>query len=475
MASKNDTKPNILFILSDDQGPWAMHCAGNSELITPNLDRLANTGMRFSNFFCTSPVCSPARATLLTGRIPSQHGVLDWIADGDMGADNTIGWLSQEKIIEYLQGMPGYTDILAEHGWKCGLSGKWHLGDSRKPQKGFEYWYVHQCGGASYYGAPMIRDGKNVNEERYITDVITDEGIGYMEKTLEHDEPFYLGVHYTAPHAPWRNNNHPEEYLAMYDDCAFESVPDLPPHPWTSGGMERERFVEELKGYYASITAMDANIGRLIDWLEDNGLRENTLIIFTSDNGFCFGHHGIVGKGNGTRPVNMYEESVKVPAIFSQPGRIPMNVEMAALVSGYDFMPTLLDYVNLPNPEAEKLPGHSFKKLLLGESMDVRENLVVFDEYGPVRMIREKEWKYIHRYPNGPHELYDLVNDPNERINLINNNEMQEVVTSMKMNLEAWFVQYVDPSMDGTHEPVTGKGQIGLVGPAGKGKPSFKA
>lgn len=464
MASKDHTKPNILFILSDDQGPWAMRCAGNSELITPNLDRLALTGIRFSNFYCASPVCSPARATLLTGRIPSQHGVHDWIADGDMGADNTIGWLKQEKIIEYLKGMTGYTDILAAHGWKCGLSGKWHLGDSRKPQKSFESWYVHQCGGAAYYGAPMIRDGKVINEERYITDVITDEGLAYMNKMLENENPFYLGVHYTAPHAPWQNNNHPEHYLSMYENCPFESVPPL----------KNDDLRDQLKGYYASITAMDANIGRLVDWLEEKGLRENTLIIFTSDNGFCFGHHGVVGKGNATRPVNMYEESVKVPAIFSHPGRIPMNAVTDALVSAYDFMPTLLDYVQLPFPEGESLAGKSFKRLLLGDSMKERDHLVVYDEYGPVRMIREKEWKYVHRYPYGPHELYDILNDPGERVNLIDAEEQQDTVAAMKAKLEHWFVKYVDPHLDGTHEAVTGEGQIGLAGTAGKGQPAFK-
>jgi arylsulfatase A-like enzyme len=449
-----------------------MHCAGNSEIITPNLDRLAATGMRFSNFFCASPVCSPARASLLTGRIPSQHGVHDWIRDGDMGAENTIGWLQQEHIIEYLKGMTGYTDILAENGWECGLSGKWHLGDSRSPQKGFGSWYVHQCGGSSYYGAPMIREGRLVNEEGYITDLMTDEGIRFLKNTLDQDAPFYLSVHYTAPHAPWIDN-HPKEYLSLYNDCAFESVPDLPPHPWRQGKMERKDFIENLKGYYASISAMDANIGRLIDWVEANGLRENTLIIFTSDNGFCFGHHGIVGKGNGTFPQNMYEESVKVPAIFSQPGRIPQNVGTDALVSAYDFMPTLIDYVDLPYSVGKNLPGRSFKPLLLGEVPTERENVVVFDEYGPVRMIRTKEWKYVHRYPYGPHELYDFVDDPGEMVNLADRKEYQDTIVSMKYMLEDWFIQYVDPLLDGTHEAIKGNGQIGLAGPANKGRPSF--
>jgi arylsulfatase A-like enzyme len=128
------THTNILFILSDDQGAWAMGCAGNDEIETPNLDRLAETGMRFENFFCASPVCSPARATLLTGRIPSQHGIHDWLAAG-----NTTAAYEPERngeLTEYLVGQPGYTDYLAAAGYDCGISGKWHLGDSHHAQKG---------------------------------------------------------------------------------------------------------------------------------------------------------------------------------------------------------------------------------------------------------------------------------------------------------------------------------------------------
>ncbi len=134
MASRNPDRPNVLFILSDDHGLWALGCAGNPEIRTPNLDRLADEGTRFERFFCASPVCSPARASLLTGRIPSQHGVHDWIREGNVG----------EGAVEYLTGQRGYTEILAGHGYRCGLSGKWHLGDSQVPQKGFAHWYVHQ-------------------------------------------------------------------------------------------------------------------------------------------------------------------------------------------------------------------------------------------------------------------------------------------------------------------------------------------
>ncbi|HOM56655.1 MAG TPA: sulfatase-like hydrolase/transferase, partial [Candidatus Latescibacteria bacterium] len=142
---RHDERPNVVVILSDDQGPWAMRCAGNSELETPNLDRLAATGMRFDRFFCTSPVCSPARASLLTGRIPSCHGVHDWLAAG-----NTIAKYEPARngeLIDFLAGQPAYTDALAKAGYACGLSGKWHLGDCHRPRDGFVFWDAHAKGG----------------------------------------------------------------------------------------------------------------------------------------------------------------------------------------------------------------------------------------------------------------------------------------------------------------------------------------
>ena len=185
--------PNILFILTDDQGAWAMGCYGNPEIRTPNLDRLAAQGARFEHFFCASPVCSPARASLLTGRIPSQHGVHDYLCEGNGGCG--------QRAIQYLEGQTGYTDLLAAAGYQCALSGKWHLGDGAHPQKGFSFWYTHQKGGGPYYNAPMFRDGEPVIEERYITDVITDEALRFLDER-DREKPFYLSVHYTAPTAP---------------------------------------------------------------------------------------------------------------------------------------------------------------------------------------------------------------------------------------------------------------------------------
>jgi len=474
MASRDTSLPNVIVLLADDQGCWAMACAGNAEIRTPNLDRLAASGVRFESFFCVSPVCSPARASLLTGRIPSQHGVHDWLRAGNCHTETE----KNGRVIEYLMGQPGYTDVLAANGYVCGLAGKWHLGDSHRPQKGFTYWQVHASGGGPYYNWPKIRDGQVVTEPRYVTDVITDDALAFLDAQADEPTAFYLSVHYTAPHSPWERAHHPAE---IYDDyhahCPFESVPNPPPHPWQSNtapiGSDPVRRREQLSGYFAAITAMDAHIGRILDWLEARGLRENTLVFFTGDNGMNMGHHGVWGKGNGTFPLNMYDTSVKVPAIVSRPGHVPAGAVCDALLSHYDFMPTLLDYLEMENPEVARQPGRTFAPLLRGESIEGRENVVVFDEYGPVRMIRSRQWKYVHRYPYGPDELYDLVADPDEATNLFGRPEMAGQVQEMRARLEGWFICYVDPMFDGTHEPVTGRGQLGLAGPAANGEDNF--
>ncbi len=474
----SDSRPNILLILSDDQGAWALGCAGNREIETPYLDRLARTGMRFDSFFCTSPVCSPTRASLLTGRIPSQHGVHDWIAAGD-----TIARYEPDRNgerIQYLRGQPGYTDILKDAGYRCGISGKWHLGDSHNPQKSFEYWSVHAKGGGPYYGAPMIRDGEVYEEGRYVTDVITDNALGWLESRKERAEPFYLSVHYTAPHSPWSRENHPSDLFDSYHrGCSFESAPDSenPPDwvrhlsiPVPSARVRREY----LSGYYAAVTAMDRNIGRLLDWLESNGVRDNTLVVFTSDNGMNMGHHGVYGKGNATFPLNLFEESIKVPLLVSHPGRIPPGGVSGILASQYDFMPTLLEYVGLETPREPPLPGRSFAGTLGGAGDEGGEHVVVFDEYGPVRMIRNREWKYIHRFHQGPDELYHLTEDPAEGRNLAGVPDFRRTERELYNALKEWFARYADPARDGSREPVTGAGQIGLCGGSADRRARFR-
>ena len=171
-------KPNIIMILTDDQGYWSLGCTGNKEIRTPNIDTLAAGGVQLDNFFCVSPVCSPARASLLTGRIPSQHGIQDWLRVGNGDKKN-------DPPIDYLEGITGYTDILAKNGYTCGISGKWHMGATCKPQKSYSHWFVTPGGSGTYWNSGAFRATQQVQTEGYLTDVITDDALGFIDECAD--------------------------------------------------------------------------------------------------------------------------------------------------------------------------------------------------------------------------------------------------------------------------------------------------
>lgn len=475
-------RPNLLIIMSDDQGPWALGCAGTPELKTPNIDRLAAGGIRFENFFCVSPVCSPARASFLTGRIPSGHGVHDWIRRGNM--DDTRGrtWHGPEVRTEYLAGLTGFTDILAENGYRCAISGKWHLGAGDVPQKSHDFWCVHSLGGDSYTDYWVFDNSEHITRRtQYVSDYFTARAMDFLETHAQEnsDNSFCLSLHYTAPHAPWRESEQPPDIWNAYADTEFslpreEVNPIFGASPWNPAEDERR---ETIRGYFTTITAMDRCIGLLMDKLDALGLTENTMVIFTGDNGFNMGHHGILGKGNGTFPLNMYDESVKVPFIVYCPHRFPGGIVNNNLLSHYDFMPAILDYLELENPLDGQLPGRSFAPVLRGEKPDAVSNetegpeIVVCDEYGPNRMLRTPEWKYVQRYPRGPDELYCLADDPRESENLADDPRHQELRLDMRNRLSRWFERYAAPDLDGSKlTDCRGSGQLERLGTGKSGK-----
>ena len=512
MSENKKTPRNILFILTDDQGAWAMHCAGNDDIITPNLDRLAASGTRYENFYCVSPVCSPARASILTGKIPSEHGIHDWLDKGlideNCCSDDLLAafadddppfdyrWpkhaLKGDRAIRYLDGHRTFTEVLKENGYTCGISGKWHIGAAEQPQAGMEdFWKTLAIGGGDYYFQVVLEDGKmRPLPGRYITDYITDNALEFLE-TRDRSKPFCLCVNYTAPHSPWSESSHPEEYMSLYRDIPFDSIPEEPPHKWSPGADKTwaewssvphpgVRFIrakyapiretwseyrkESLTGYFAAVTAMDAQVGRLLDRLEADGIADDTLVVFTSDNGSNMGHHGIFGKGNGTYPVNMYETSTCVPAIFSCPGTVPAGRVLPNIRSHYDLFETLLDFVGVGFEKSPDMPGESFAEELRGGGSPDQSDAVVFDEYGGTRMISTRDpsgrKKLVWRGEDGPNEFYDLTSDPGERINLIDDPTRSDEIGALKKRLTEWFDRYVDPRFDGSKEDVRGKGQI---------------
>jgi len=495
-------RKNVIMIMSDDQGAWTLGCSGCPEAHTPNIDRLAETGVRFDNYFCVSPVCSPARASIFTGNIPSAHGIADWLDNGDIDASKyevtrTPAYASEKEAINYLDGQLTYTDVLAENGYTCALAGKWHLGNSVQAQHGFSEWYTVPLGHSAYIDPPVIEDGEVIQGKGFITDLITDKTISYLKelgpKSQREDAPFYISVHYTAPHSPWGKLTQPAEWYDYYKDCKFDSVPVCEIHknavfscesPYFAFGAEAteqdDLRRELLSGYFGAIAAMDRGIGDIYRELERQQLLKDIIIIFTSDNGMNTGHHGIWGKGNGTYPQNMYDTSVKIPFIMSCPGILGQNEVRKNLYSHYDLFPTLVDMLDLKLTKEEimtieNLPGQSYYSQLKKEERDDEEKfVVVYSEYGPVRMLRNKDWKYIHCYPDGPDELYDLSHDPDEENNLINDPAQKMRINRMKFELERWFFNYVDPNRDATKDNNFGKGQIYLAGTAAKGRENFK-
>lgn len=459
--------PNIVLILLDDMGFWTVANSGNHEIKTPNIDKLGARGLFFNNCYCVSPVCSPARASLYTGRIPSQHGVIDWIRKGSVLSE-------EDRPVEYLAGMRSFTDVLAENDYFCGLIGKWHLGDSYTPQKGFKHWTVTPKGSDSYYGAKLFRKGKEEIIERYLTDELTDDAIAFVAEHSTEEAPFHLSLNYTAPHRPWHQSQHPKEFWDLYDECEFNCCPDLPRHPWqiNNGMYPGEDRGEMLRGYSTALSAADAGIGKLYKELERLNIEKDTLVIITSDNGMSLGHHGIYGKGNATYPQNMYDQAVKVPFILVQPGRIEPRVT-DALISHYDLCPTILDYLDIKDSVGENLPGKSFQTVIEGKETMGNESVVIFDEYGPVRMLRNNKWKYILRMGDWPDELFDLEGDPEEEHNLIDEPKYEAIAKELYQELIRWFDKHVDPLLDASKQPVFGRGQTKKIGCDENDEPGF--
>lgn len=433
-ASTSDHLPtNIVLIMTDDQGAWSLGCYGNTEAITPDIDRLARGGTRFTRAFATSPVCSPSRATFTTGRIPSQHGIHDWISHENIGPRARYCLYDEYTI----------SDILAGQGYACGISGKWHLGNSFRRNAGFTFWYVLPTGGSKYQDAEMYRHEQTVPTEGYLTDRITDGALEFLD--AHHDRPFYLEVQYNAPHTPY--DGHPQELRDLFAECPFDSLPKLPLHPWATAGINQLGKRDAMVAYFAACTGIDRGVGRIMKHLGQLNLIEKTLVVFTSDQGFNFGHHGLWGKGNGSNPRNAYDTTLQIPLIFFQPGKIPEGCTNNLLISTYDLLPTLLDYLHLPPSPGRNLPGRSFAPALHDQSINDWPD-AVYAEYSQLRMIRTADFKYIHRANGGPLELYDLENDPDETTNLAEDPKYNQRRKKLRTRLFDWFDQYAEAGAD---------------------------
>jgi arylsulfatase A-like enzyme len=434
-------RPNVVLIMTDNQAPWTLGCYGNRDILTPNIDRLARAGVLFTRSFSSNAVCSPTRATYLTGLIPSQHGVHCYLRANEAqigpGAYNTI---------EEFATLP---QILAGQGYVCGLAGKWHLGGNERPQEGFTYWVTKPHGHTStFYDAEVIENGRIRKEPTYLTDFWTSHGIRFLEQNQ--DRPFFLFLAYNGPYGLGASlqSQARNRHGAYYADKTLPSFPREPGHPWLKENRKYLGDLTAMRRYAAEISGVDDGVGRVLETLDRLGLKDNTLVIFTADQGWCGGHHGMWGMADHGRPLHTYDETCHVPLIFRHPTVIVPGRQSDMMVSNYDFLPTVLTYLGLRDhiPARPQGPGRDYAAILRGGPVEW-EN-VTFFEFENTRMIRTPEWKYTRRFPDGPDELYDLRHDPGERVNLVERAEHAAAREELATRLEAFFARYADPKYD---------------------------
>lgn len=437
-------KPNVVFILTDNQADWSLGCYGNPEIRTPHIDRLAAGGMRFTDAYCVNSVCSPNRATCFTGLLPSQHGVHSYL--GGEQPDAQLGPHAYCTIGEFTT-LPR---LMAAAGYACGLSGKWHLGDSLHPQEGFDYWFAKPKGHTSrFYDDEAIWQGEIYTEPRYYTDAITTHALDFLEQNRQ--RPFFLYVAYNGPYGLGEHmtRTHVNRHTEYYADKELNCFPREPVHPWLKQNREIVNNPVSIRGYAAAVSGVDDGVGAIAEALGQHGLDEDTLIIYTADQGLCGGHHGMWGMGDHSRPIHTFEETVRIPLIFRHPGRIPAGSLFTGRTCNYDFFPSLLEYLGMEEqlPQTPELPGRSYAPALAGEGVRDWDG-AIFHEYENTRMARTDRWKYTWRFPAGPDELYDMRNDPGERCNLAADPQCAPIIENMRQRIQKFFDRYADPQYD---------------------------
>jgi choline-sulfatase len=447
-------RPNILVFLSDDHGRWLQQAYGNSEVHTPNMNRIARNGVRMTNAFTTCPVCSPARASFFTGRMPSQHGIHDWIEES-----------TQAYAYPWLKGQTLLSELLQNAGYHTGLVGKWHCGEERYPHRGFEFWFSYWVNQQPHAGTQRFSDnGEYITAEGFQSPLLTEQALRflhthYADQTTAR-KPFFLFVSYTDTHLP--HTGMPADLLSTYKEASFRDIPREPflgVHGEALLPVSKDSSVEraKLEQYYAGASSIDREVGKLLDELESRGQLDDTFVVYTSDHGLNAGQHGMWEKGNATIPQNFLEESIRVACAVSWPnGGIARHLESDLLVNHCDLFTTLLDVANA-RPEghvAKRInsPGRSYLPQLVGRDVQDWRNYTVC-EYGNARMIRRDGYKLILRYPyqsvSFANELYDLNADPRETTNLYENQRYFRLINEMNQQIMDFFLEYTVLEHDG--------------------------
>jgi arylsulfatase A-like enzyme len=407
-------KPNFVFIITDDQRWDAMSVVQQEQgerarfpwLKTPNMDRLASEGVRFRNAFVTLSLCSPSRAAFLTGRYNHINGI------------TTNGQALPEDAVTH-------ASLLRDAGYRTAYIGKWHMGQQRGQRPGFDY-SASFVGQGIYIDCPIEINGEPVASKGWVDDVSTDYAIGWIRE--HHDRPFSMVLGFKSPHSPRGGDNLPDRLRGLYSNEKSRPTPNMGVQPIyrkpgsTSLGLAENSIHLD---YMRHITGVDQNVGRLLDALETIGIAEDTVIVYTSDNGYYLGEHCLGDKRS------LYEESIRIPMLVRYPRMFPEGRLVDEMVLNIDLAPTLLDLAGVTIPES--MQGASWKDLAAGKqpakwrSSFLAEYYKELGDAPTMAGIRTATSKFIH-YPNHPEwtEVFDLINDPYEIANLARESKLSE-------------------------------------------------
>ncbi|MDB4637650.1 sulfatase [bacterium] len=478
-------RPNIVFIFSDDHAAQSISCYGSRINQTPNLDRIGNGGTVFENCFCTNSICGPSRAVILTGKHSHVNG---FVRNGNRfdGSQQT------------------FPKLLRKAGYQTAIVGKWHLGTD---PTGFDYWHVLK-GQGPYYNPPMIENGEQVKHTGYTTDIITDITLDWLKEKRDDDKPFMLMFQHKAPHRNWQPG---PKHLTMYDDVTIPEPPTLfddyigrgtaaktqdmsiektmtrydlkldPPRGLTPEQLEswnaaygpknkafeeanlkgkdliRWKYQRYIKDYLRCVASVDDNVGRVLDYLDETGLAKNTIVIYSSDQGFYLGEHGWFDKRF------MYEESYRMPLMVRWPGVTKPGTRSDELVSNLDFAETFLDIAGADIPA--DMQGRSLVPVIKGKTPQDWRTALYYHYYeypGPhsVRRhfgVRTKEHKLMHYYNLDEYELYDMQRDPDELNSVYDDPNYEKVANDLKRRVKEFQDLYQVPDDSGT---VTKDGKV---------------
>jgi uncharacterized sulfatase len=435
-------RPNIVMIVADDHGPWALGAAGCADARTPNLDRLCAEGVRLTNCFVVTPVCSASRAALITSRYPTEIGITDYLSP------------SREPQRGLDPSLPVWPRLLQRAGYKTALVGKWHLGqqDRYHPTKfGYDEFTGFRHGGFTSQDPLVEIDGKPVRVKGWTPDILTDHAIDFVRRT-HRSAPFCLSLHFWAPHANAHTINNDRTWLPLSeaDIGPFRALDPQVPNP-DYPKLDVTRVKRMTREYLGSVASVDRNVGRLLRVLDELELAGNTVVIYTSDHGYNLGHHGIWHKGNGRwiltdntgfRP-NLWDNSLRTPTVIRWPDHIPAGRVVDRSVTFLDWFPTLLEIANVNVPDSVVIRGRSIQPLLQGKPpADWNDDL--FAQYrmwdwnqtgADLRTYRTTRWKLVRDYRHaGQDEFYDLRQDPAETRNLIDSANPQVVAAIGKLD-----------------------------------------